>query len=208
MVPDQSKVIQELRRPFTRHAVNFKIQTVGNKSALVVCYIDSRHVSDRLNVVVPGHWSDEYEEIWTPTGNLAGVRATIYIHGENGRLSRSDVGTIQKKLDKNIANPNEGQYFPLPDPGMGGMKILYSDAFKRAGVKFGIFASGYTVPQMFVPKAQLRDGKYLDDDGEAIQELRHKYQKWLETDKVKNTFGEPLDHGDIELSQGDVEIAE
>ncbi len=97
------------------------------------------------------------------------------------------------------------------DIGEGEGKGLYSDALKRAAVKFGVGVSIYAIPKMIleVKTGQLkhvqRGGKKtceMTSDGEKV--VRSIYAKWLE-DIGKRAFGEPLDHGDVEDAQGDYE---
>jgi hypothetical protein len=178
-----SEALPELRRPFMPESVNFKIQTVGKQSALVVTYIDARHVADRLNTIVADNWSDEYEPVMYGSKPM-GIKCTLRVYD----VAREDVGTVKDDL---------------PDNRMGGMKILYSDAFKRAGVKFGIGASLYTLPTTYVPKDHLKNEKYLTDETKDV--LAKKYEKWLKEKGIK-IFGDPLDHGDIEGKQGDIEV--
>jgi len=75
----------------------------------MLTYVDARFVMDRLDSVVgPARWSDSYTV--NPDGS---VQATITIDG----VSKSDVG-VPSKIE-----PAKG---------------AYSDAFKRAAVKWGI----------------------------------------------------------------------
>lgn len=92
------------------------------------------------------------------------------------------------------------------DVGEGEGKALYSDALKRAAVKFGVGVSLYAIPQQRLNKgAHLRERKdslELTEQGE--QHVRIAYSMWLEDHGIK-AFGEPLDHGDMEGAQGDHE---
>jgi hypothetical protein len=78
-----------------------------------------------------------------------------------------------------------------------GIKGLYSDAFKRAAVKFGIGAFLYALPKQFVGAEDLiQRGKnyYLPPKTEG--QIRARYVTWLKGEG--RVFGEPLDHGDHE----------
>lgn len=166
---------RHLRRPFTHQAVKFKVQATfpkANPSAgLIVSYIDARLAIERLNVVVPHLWFDEYE------------------HDGKQMLCRLTVDGITRR-----------------DVGEGNGKGLYSDAFKRAAVKFGIGVSLYAVPQVILKKGEglsERQGTLvMTDHGE--RRVRELYAEWLKEHGVK-VFGEPLDHGDVEGSTGDYE---
>ncbi len=93
------------------------------------------------------------------------------------------------------------------DVGEGVGKALFSDALKRAAVKFGVGVSLYAVPRTWLPvdgKHVKAAGKnaYMQDAGE--QACRDAYTRWLNDAGIR-AFGEPLDHGDVEGAQGDTE---
>ncbi len=170
-----------LRRPFTANAVKFKVQATWPKTdptgGLIVGYIDARLVDERLNKVVPHLWHDEYEPA-----------------GQGHLLCRLTVDGITRQ-----------------DVGQGVGKAVYSDALKRAAVKFGIGVSLYAIPKMIlivsdgaVKPRRSKDGMTLEITPAGERQLREGYQQWLD-DKGIAAFGQPLDHGDVEGSQGDPE---
>lgn len=164
-----------LRRPFTAAAVKWKVQA----GTLVVPYVDARLVIERLNLVVPHLWHDEYE----PLAGGRGLLCHLTIDG----ITRRDVG--------------EGYQ------GKG----LYSDAFKRAAVKFGVGVSLYALPKVYLDKGkgQLKERK--DRKGKVTLEITDKgragldagYQRWLEN-VGETMFGPVLDHGDVYDSYGEL----
>lgn len=172
-----------LRRPFTTAAVKFKVQSTWPKDnptgGLVVAYIDARLVVERLNLVCPHLWVDAYAP------GHGGLQCSLTIDG----ITRHDIGE-------------------------GNGKALYSDALKRAAVKFGVGVSLYAIPQSFIgtqdgsAKAK-RSNKgptlVLTDSGEAG--VRRRYAQWLEATGIE-AFGQPLNHGDVEGSQGDAEASD
>jgi hypothetical protein len=89
-------------------------------------------------------------------------------------------------------------------------KGLYSDALKRAAVKFGVGVSLYAVPKIMLAKRDgLRDVRTqkgpslaLTDQGEI--RCRAIYTDWL-NDAGEAKFGQALDHGDVAGSVGDPE---
>jgi hypothetical protein len=86
------------------------------------------------------------------------------------------------------------------------VKSLYSDAFKRAGVRFGIGASLYAMPviELKVSDGHLRkDRDKLTMTTAGLDRCRDLYARWLKGDG--RVFGEPLDHGDVADSVGDVD---
>lgn len=184
-------ICKELRRPFTPEAMQFKIQgKSGPNSTLIVCYVDSRQVTERLNTVCPGQWRDSNSVIINPvTGTLMGVECAIGIspQGTSGYyLERSDVG--------------------IQEGGIGGLKAVYSDAFKRAGVKWGVNVPGYYVPKHYVPNAVLnKRGEKVYMSREAEKSARDAYATWLKAEGVER-FGPTLDLGDTPDAQGDVEV--
>ncbi|HZA18959.1 MAG TPA: Rad52/Rad22 family DNA repair protein [Pseudonocardiaceae bacterium] len=182
----------DLRRPFTTHAVQFRIlEGRDGKRANCAAYITARTAIDRLNHVCPALWSDHFEEV------PGGLRCDITIDG----ITRSDVGW------------SSGTSSAMP------FKALYSDAFKRAAVKFGVGVSLYALPAMVLyverghvrvyekpgPNGQKKQSYYLTDNGQA--ELRSRYERWLETHGIEH-FGEPLDHGhvagSVDPEEGDI----
>jgi hypothetical protein len=183
MIRPLESIITELRRPFTPEAVQFKIQAVKNK-ALIVSYIDARQVGERLNTVCPGQWSSAYREV------EGGVECTITISATGaGGMSqhRADVG--------------------ISEGGLGGKKAVYSDAFKRAAVHWGIGVPLYYTPRYYADKADLdtfNEKHYMSRKVEG--DARKAYQKWLAAEGVTR-FGAALDLGDSTTSQGDAEVA-
>lgn len=169
---DFKEFISECRRPFPAEVVLSRIQASSANSALVVYYIDARHVSERLNQLIPGHWSDQYSTV--EVGDQHGVQCTLFATVDEKIFRVSDIGTKQANDD------------------MGGLKAMYSDAFKRAAVKFGIGVSLYAQPTTWVPEEKngvkyLKKNKagkpaYLTDEAEAA--LRDKYKKWLSDEGI------------------------
>lgn len=170
-----------LRRPFTPAAVKFKPQTVHKNGGggTVACYIDARLVVERLNLVCPHLWHDEY----TRTAG-GGLLCHLTVDG----ITRTDVG--------------EGTF----------EKALFSDALKRAAVKFGVGVPLYAVPMLTVWKNQGQIETWARGDSfqgrltpQGEQAARTAYAAWLDAVGV-HAFGEPLDHGDSIDAQGDTEV--
>src|SRR5262245_19154923 len=145
--------VPHLRRPFTPEAVRWKIQTNPKSdtgSALIVCYIDARAAEERLNAVCPGSWAAEHRESPFPNS----VICSLIVFG----VVRENVG-----------------WFAGSDDGAGELAVkgVFSDAFKRAAVKFGVGVSLHAQSRGWVPAAESkqRSGKwYLPD--EAVRKLR------------------------------------
>jgi hypothetical protein len=178
--------LTHLRRPFTKEAVRFKVQTVFKEASgcIIVGYIDARLASERLNYVMGGRWHDEYEPL---ADGLMLCRLTV------DGVTRIDVGSGYKG------------------------KGLYSDALKRAAVKFGVGQSIYAIPQItlferesgkgegksgHIERFNTKNGPSLKLTDKGITALREGYQKWLDKVGIAQ-FGEPIDHGDVEDSAGE-----
>src|SRR5512142_1776765 len=138
------EILEQLRKPFPAGKISFKCQTKPseNGNSLVVAYIDARDVMERLDEVVGPDWSDRYEK----AGTAKGLVCYLTVCG----VTRADVGD-----DDNENEP---------------VKSAYSDAFKRAAVKFGIGRFLYDLPKMWA-KAKPAGKSYVLEDGE-IERLR------------------------------------
>lgn len=182
------EAIPHLRRPFTPASVRWKIQVQYPKSnptkGLIVAYLDARLVAERLNLVCANLWQDSYR----PFGERVDSGHVICDLTIDG-VTRSDVGRGQ---------------------GSDSAKGAYSDALKRAAVKFGVGVSLYAMKAAELSttasngKPTLRvagsgEKKRLEITPAADEWLRSVYGKWLASGQP---FGEALDHGDVEGSAG------
>lgn len=135
ITPEMAK---SLASPFDDNDVKWKPQVTtkgrdkkpiernGQQVAGCTAHIDARAVMNRLDEVVGvGNWSDSYFVL--PNGK--NVECTLTVCG----VSKSDVG-----------EPNEGGFADL-------MKGAYSDALKRAAVKFGIGRYLYDMEMEWLP---------------------------------------------------------
>jgi hypothetical protein len=106
-----------LAAPFDAGEVKFKPQAVKNNRALALAYVDARVIQDRLDEVlgVEG-WQDEYQLL--PDGSVV-CKLTLKLGDQ--WITKMDVGS-----------PSE-----QPDSG-DRLKAAFSDALKRAAVKFGV----------------------------------------------------------------------
>jgi hypothetical protein len=119
------QITASLAAPFDPKEVKFKPQSVKGNRALALAYVDARVIEDRLDHVLGvAGWQDEYE---TLTDGSVVCRLRLKIDGE--WVMKMDVGS-----------PSE-----QPDSG-DRMKAAFSDALKRAAVKFGIGRYLYRLP--------------------------------------------------------------
>ncbi len=116
-VVDVDAIAQALAAPFDPSEVKFKPQAVSGNRALAVPFVDARVIQDRLDDVlgVMG-WQDSYECL--PDGAVV-CRLRIRLGAE--WITKEDVGGQSEQ-------PDEGDR----------RKAAFSDALKRAAVKFGI----------------------------------------------------------------------
>jgi hypothetical protein len=120
MARDDGEVAALTRRlahPFDVTEVRWKPQTVNGSRALVVAFVDARVIQDRLDEVVGVEgWQDHYECL--PDG---AVVCRLKVKLGNEWITKEDVGGQSEQ-------PDEGDR----------RKAAFSDALKRAAVKFGI----------------------------------------------------------------------
>jgi hypothetical protein len=114
-----------LAAPFAPSEVRFKPAVVSGNRALALAYVDARVIQDRLDEVlgVEG-WQDEYQCL--PDGSVV---CRLRLRLGDDWVTKEDVG-----------GPSE-----QPDGG-DRMKAAFSDALKRAAVKFGIGRYLYRLP--------------------------------------------------------------
>src|SRR4051812_32489961 len=119
--PDLSAEVEELTEalaaPFNPREVRFKPGVVSGNRALALVYVDARVIQDRLDEVLGvAGWQDEYECL--PDGSVV-CRLRLRLGDE--WITKMDVGGQSEQ-------PDEGDR----------RKAAFSDALKRAAVKFGI----------------------------------------------------------------------
>src|SRR5579862_4047451 len=126
------------RRPFAPGAIGFramiKVPLNGNPfgGAHVAAYIGAQSVLQRLNAVVPGRWRQEFRLIDQPPGSKQ-----LYM---NCRLIVT-LPIVEDGPEVEAVYEDVGE---MDGASRAGLKALYSDARKRAGVAAGIGAYLYT----------------------------------------------------------------
>jgi hypothetical protein len=122
-------VTDALAEPFDPSEVRFKPAVVSGNRALALAYVDARVIQDRLDDVLGvAGWQDDYECL-TDGSVVCRLRLRL---GEEW-VTKVDVG-----------GPSE-----QPDGG-DRMKAAFSDALKRAAVKFGIGRYLYRLPSQWM----------------------------------------------------------
>jgi Rad52/22 family double-strand break repair protein len=122
-------ITEALAAPFEPSDVRFKPAVVSGSRAMAIAYVDARVIQDRLDDVlgVDG-WQDDYECL--SDGSVV-CRLRLRMGGE--WITKVDVG-----------GPSE-----QPDGG-DRLKAAFSDALKRAAVKFGIGRYLYRLPSQWL----------------------------------------------------------
>lgn len=119
-----SEVWNKLTEPFPAGEVQWRVEALSKdkRRAMVVPYVDARTVLDRLDEVLePGGWQDTYEVLEAKAASYA-VRCRLMVL----EIAKEDVG--------------EGD----------SLKAAFSDALKRAAVKFGIGRYLYRLDKQWV----------------------------------------------------------
>ena len=115
--PQVQALTAALAAPFEPREVKYKPQSVKNNRCLAMAYIDARLIQDRLDEVLGvENWEDGYKILVDGS-----VMCRLRVKLGDRWISKTDVGS-----------PSE-----QPDGG-DRLKAAFSDALKRAAVKFGI----------------------------------------------------------------------
>jgi hypothetical protein len=117
-IPEETmSLMDQLAAPFEDDEIKFKPGVVSGTRALALPYVDARAIQDRLDEVLGvAGWQDEYECL--PDGSVV-CRLQLRLNDE--WITKMDVGGPSEQ-------PDEGDR----------RKAAFSDALKRAAVKFGI----------------------------------------------------------------------
>ena len=129
--------MQKKFRLLRAEEIEVKVKQATEKGAVALVYKTSRVDMDILDETVgPENWADDYREIhgnlYCGIGIRGGAGAPFVWKWDCGIESREDAG-----------NEKKGEA---------------SDAFKRAGVKWGIGRELYTAPFIFLPVPTQKDG--------------------------------------------------
>lgn len=121
-------LLRKLGEYFSPEVLHWKPQAVSGNRALAVVYLSAREVMDRLDEVVgPLRWQDTYSVL--PSGAVQ-CRLSITVAGVT--VTREDVGGQSEQPDEDDR-----------------LKAAFSDALKRAAVKFGIGRYLYSFPKVW-----------------------------------------------------------
>lgn len=127
-------------RLLKEHEIECRVKKMTEKGAIILLYKTARTDMDILDeTVTPSNWESDYKEI---KGNLY---CGIGIRVAEGQMAwKWDCG-VESREDED-GNHKKGEA---------------SDAFKRAGFKWGIGRELYTAPAIFVPadRMNVKSGK-------------------------------------------------
>lgn len=182
--PDECRAA--LEEPFPLDWIKWKPQSVtkDNTKCMMVPYIDARCVMERLDDVFgPDGWSDEYRE---------------HNNGKNMICA----------LTVRFPNVQSGGYTPVTREDTGGeseqddegdrAKAAFSDALKRAAVKFGVGRYLYDVPKQWLPydakskrsteTPKLPNWALPDQHTKDVKELMRKVGAAVNLTELQETF--------------------
>ena len=136
---DWLQVKAALAAPFPSYIIRWKAKDydalTGRAKALA--YITARDVMNRLDEAAGlENWSDAYRVVFGADGTRFGVECTLTVSG----ISKTGVGYAEDA--GGARSPHDGDNHTL--------KAAYSDALKRAAVKFGIARYLYALPTQWV----------------------------------------------------------
>lgn len=154
-------ILKKLKAPLRIDQIDFRVQSISKKGfATILAYKDARTDMNRLDEVCGALWQDKYELI---DGQLF---CSIGIKIDSEWIWRQDVG-IESNTEK--------------------QKGRASDAFKRAGFRWGIGRELYDFPRI---QMSLRSDEFTEYNGKGKQTFNLKLDKWKweierEGDKIK-----------------------
>ena len=171
-------VFKALQKPFAPHEIEWRILQAGKSSkgiyARIAAYLTSRAVMDRLDEVVgPAYWKDEYQET------------------EQGEF----LCKLSIKIDDEWVTKWDGAERTDKDAFKGGL----SDAFKRAGVKWGIGRYLYSLGEQWAIITDQGQHHNKTKDGEWFKWNPPKLPDWA----LPEHHGDS-DHGNKDLTYRDI----
>jgi hypothetical protein len=126
---DTDTIARALAEPFEPRQLKWKPQTVRGDKALGVAYVSASDVMNRLDKTVGvANWKDRYQVL--STGSVI-CRLSVRIGDE--WVTKSDVGSPSEQPDEHDR-----------------MKAAFSDALKRAAVRFGVARYLHYLPAVWI----------------------------------------------------------
>jgi hypothetical protein len=172
-----------LRRPFTVEAIKFKLQTSWDQGGKKAGLVVP-YIDARLVIERLNLVCPFWSDEYEPSPGGQALICHLNVAG----ITRPDVGSGYKEP-----------------------KALYSDALKRAAVKFGVGVSLYAIPKIVLyekdghlEEKTHRNKKTVKVLSKGEARCRELYAEWLVETGIPK-FGSPLDHGDVQDAVGDPE---
>lgn len=151
----EKDIITELAVPLEISDVDFRIQSINNGGyATILAYKDARVDQNRLDNVCGANWTNTYEM----RDNQLFCRIGIKIGDE--WIYREDVGT------ESFSDKEKGRA---------------SDAFKRAGFRWGIGRELYDYPKISI---KLMDHEIQKKDGKTYASYNFRLREWKWTKSI------------------------
>lgn len=144
------EILEKLRSPISPDTVKWKVQSNPKDErnmALVVAFIDARDAAELLDLSTLGDWSDTYGQPVVSVNGTLSIECALTVCG----VTRRDVGSIGLTGEGNEDT----------------VKAVYSDAFKRAAVKFGVGSSVYRYPQIHARVQQFGKSYRITEEAQA-----------------------------------------
>ena len=147
-----------LAQPFPPGEVQWRIEALSKdkRRALVVPYVDARTVLDRLDEALGAEgWQDSYEVLSSESGNYAVKCRLSLVKPHSGPAS---AGT---QLEVSKEDVGEGE----------SLKAAFSDALKRAAVKFGVGRYLYRLDKQWVdydPQSERFEAPKAEGSGRVV----------------------------------------
>ncbi len=199
-------ILEKLAHPFKAEQIEWKVQSNPKDPekdnrywGFIVPYIDARDVIERLNLVVPGNWKEEYSKPIFSLSDYLGnnndnivmtLACTLTIYG----YSHFDYGThtIGRKDTYSFGNAD---------------KAVISDALKRAALKFGIGMHIYRYPKLQgVVVSSGKGFRIADETKKDLIEMSNMIQAGKDLSRFKSLriftdYQESASLDDLELQQ-------
>lgn len=162
-------ILAQLEVPFDPEVIDWRpgATTRDKDKAMALGYVNARHYMDRLNKVIGGEWSDDYEINTLPDRIFMSCHLTIC------GVTRTDVGeellmttkwNYQEKHQDIVESENA-------------LTTATAQAFKRACTKFGLGSFFYLLPQWW---AEYDDGKRRFSE-RGLTFLNSNLRSWIST---------------------------
>ena len=149
---DARQILLRLSEPFPSADISWRAAPVsGQDYGRALPFLDARNVQDRLDEVLGiNGWRDEYVEV-TSGAKVVAVRCKLSAYVEGNWVTKEDAAPMDLTSSLEL-----------------GVKGAYSDALKRAAVKFGV---GRYLYALRAPLVMLDKGQYLPADFDGRMHL-------------------------------------